>query len=227
MPRFAGLTALSMSKGFAGCAVASRMRGKEVSFILRPPVVGSYRVDPAGHVPVKGGVKGMGMGEITKTFARGVHLINSALRYVCMTLLFFMMVLGTCDVMGRYLFNKPILGTFEIFEILLPAIVLLGLGYTQGNNAHVRVELFISHLPARKQTILNFVSNGCALFISILILWRGWLLTTTYWRMGRTIPTIDVPMFLPQLLVPIGALMLIFVLIVQMVQYIIQLSERR
>jgi TRAP-type C4-dicarboxylate transport system permease small subunit len=143
-----------------------------------------------------------------------------------MGLLFFMMALGTCDVLGRYLFNKPILGTLEIFEILLPAIVLLGLGYTQGSNAHVRVELFVSHLSLRKQTILNFITNGCALFISVLILWRGWLLTTAYWRIGRTIPTIDVPMFLPQLLVPLGALMLIYVLIVQMVQYIIQLSER-
>jgi len=166
------------------------------------------------------------MVEMAKTLAKGIRLINSALRYVCMSLLFFMMVLGTCDVMGRYLFNKPILGTLEIFEILLPAIVLLGLGYTQGSNAHVRVELFVSHLSLRKQTILNFITNGCTLFISVLILWRGWLLTTEYRRIGRTIPTIEVPMFLPQLLVPLGALMLIYVLIVQMVQYIIQLSER-
>jgi TRAP-type C4-dicarboxylate transport system permease small subunit len=163
---------------------------------------------------------------IAKTLDKSIHLLNSALRYVCMGLLFFMMALGTCDVMGRYLFNRPILGTFEIFEILLPGIVLLGLGYTQGNNAHVRVEILISRLSFRKQTILNLVTNGLALFISTLILWRGWVLSTGYWRMGRTIPTIEVPMFLPQLLVPLGALMLILVLIVQMVQYIIQLRQR-
>jgi TRAP-type C4-dicarboxylate transport system permease small subunit len=166
------------------------------------------------------------MGKIAKTVGVGIRLINSALRYISMSLLFFMMVLGTCDVLGRYLFNKPILGTFEIFEILLPAIVLLGLGYTQGNNAHVRVELFISHLSVRKQTILNLVTNGLALFISVLILWRGWVLATAYWRMGRTIPTIEVPMFLPQLLVPLGAFVLILVLIVQIVQHIVQLTER-
>jgi TRAP-type C4-dicarboxylate transport system permease small subunit len=166
------------------------------------------------------------MVQIAKTLDRGIHVINNALRYICMSLLFFMMVLGTCDVMGRYLFNKPILGTFEIFEILLPAIVLLGLGYTQGKNAHVRMEIFVSRLSFRKQTVLNLITNGCALFISVLILWRGWVLAIGYWRMGRTIPTIEVPMFLPQLLVPLGALILTLVLIVQMVQYIIQLSER-
>jgi TRAP-type C4-dicarboxylate transport system permease small subunit len=167
------------------------------------------------------------MGEIAKALAKGIHLISSALRYICMCLLFFMMALGTCDVLGRYLFNKPIVGTFEIFEILLPAIVLLGLGYTQEKNAHVRVELFISRLPFRKQTILDFVTNGLALFMSVLILWRGWVLATGYWRVGRMIPTIRVPMFLPQLLVPLGALMLVLVLIGQMVQYIVQLIGRK
>jgi TRAP-type C4-dicarboxylate transport system permease small subunit len=188
--------------------------------------VSEYATGACTHVPVKGGVQRVSMVKIAKSLDKGVGLINSALRYVCMTLLFFMMVLGTCDVMGRYLFNKPILGTYEVFEILLPAIVLLGLGYTQGNNAHIRVELLLSRLSFRRRTILNFVTNGCGLFISILILWRGWVLVAGYWRMGRTIPTIEVPMFLPQLLVPLSALMLSLVLILQMIQYIVQIGER-
>ncbi len=151
--------------------------------------------------------------------SKGVQGINLGLRYFCAGLLFFMMVLGTIDVMGRYLFNRPILGTFETFEILLPAIVLLGLGYTQESRAHVRVEILISRLSYRTQTFLNFITNGFALLISILILWRGWVLTVAYWRMGRTIPTIEVPMFLPQLLVPIGAFLLSLILAVQMLQY--------
>ena len=166
------------------------------------------------------------MVKITKTLGYGIRQINSAMRNVCMSLLFMMMLLGTVDVGGRYLFNKPILGTFEVFEILLPAIVLLGLGYTQQNKAHVRMEILVSRLSSRKQTILSFFTNGCALFISLLILWRGWVLTIEYWRIGRTIPTIEVPMFLPQCLVPLGALMLSLVLMGQMLESIIQLRER-
>jgi len=163
--------------------------------------------------------------KISKTLAEGISLINSVLKYVCVSLLFFMMALGTVDVIGRYLFNKPILGALEVFEILLPAIVLLGLGYTQENRGHVRMELLVLHLSPRTKTILDIVTNGCALFISVLILWRGWILTAVYWRMGRTIPTIDIPMFLPQLFVPLGALALSLVLMVQMLEYIIQLKK--
>ncbi len=166
------------------------------------------------------------MPDMVETLAKTVRRINSALRYLCMGLLFFMMALGTVDVFGRYLFNKPILGTLEVFEILLPAIVLLGLGYTQEKKAHVTMEIVISHLSSRTQTILGLFTSGCALVISALILWRGWLLVISFWQMGRTIPTIGVPMFLPQLLVPIGAFTLCLVLIVQMLQYITQFGKK-
>jgi TRAP-type C4-dicarboxylate transport system permease small subunit len=163
--------------------------------------------------------------KISEALAKGVSLMNSALKYVCVGLLLFMMALGTVDVIGRYLFNNPILGTLEVFEILLPAIVLLGLGYTQESKGHVSMDLLVTQLSPRTKTILEIVMNGCALVISALILWRGWILTAVYWRMGRTIPTIDVPMFLPQLFVPLGALMLSLVLMVQMLENIIQLRK--
>ena len=167
------------------------------------------------------------MPKTSETLARGVGLINSAVKYVCVGILFFMMALGTIDVVSRYLLNRPILGTLETFEILLPAMVLLGLGYTQESGAHVRMEIFVSHLSFRTQTVLTFITNGCALLVSVLILWRGWILTIVYWQMGRTIPTIEVPMFLPQLLVPLGALLLSLVLIVQMLQCIFALIGRK
>ena len=163
--------------------------------------------------------------KISETLAKGVSLMNSALKYVCVGLLLFMMGLGTTDVIGRYLFNNPILGTLEIFEILLPAIVLLGLGYTQEKRGHVTMELLVTQFSPRTKTILEIATNGCALIISVLILWRGWILTILYWRMGRTIPTLDVPMFLPQLFVPLGALVLSLVLMVQMLENIIQLKK--
>ncbi len=165
--------------------------------------------------------------KMTETLAKNIRLLNIALKYICMGLLFFMMALGTVDVFGRYLFNHPILGTLEVFEILLPAIVLLGLGYTQENQSHVKMEIVVSHLSPLTQTALSLITNGLALFLSAMILWRGWILVIGYWHMGRTIPTIGVPMFLPQLLVPLGAFILCLVLIVQMLQCVSQLKGRK
>jgi len=164
---------------------------------------------------------------VGKTFAKGSTVLNSAFKYFCGLLLFFMMILGTADVIGRYLFNKPILGTLEVFEMLLPAIVLLGLGYTQEKRGHVTMELLVLSLSKHKKMVFEIITNSLALFITALILWRGWILAVVYWRMGRRIATIDVPMFIPQLFVPLGALLLCIVLIVQISENIIQLKKRK
>ena len=128
-----------------------------------------------------------------------------------------MMVLGTADVIGRYFFNKPILGTLEIFEILLPALVLLGLGYTQEDDAHVRVEILLALVSKKYRMILNLFTYCCALFVSILFLWRGLLLSMSYYQMNRIIGTINVPLYIPQLLVPVGFTLLSLVFIMQII----------
>ena len=164
---------------------------------------------------------------VGKAFAKGFTALNSMFKYLCVVLLFFMMALGTADVIGRYLFNKPILGTLEVFEMLLPAIVLLGLGYTQESRVHVTMELLVLRLSRRKKMMMETITNVLALSVSALILWRGWILAIVYYRMGRKISTIDVPMFIPQFFVPLGALLLSIVLIVQIIENITQLRKRK
>jgi TRAP-type C4-dicarboxylate transport system permease small subunit len=165
-------------------------------------------------------------GKKAEALTKPAKIANNILAYVCAGMLFAMMLLGSADVIGRFLFNKPIVGSLEIFEILLPGIVLLALGYTQAAGAHVRVEILLSRLPPRSQASLNFVTRLVALVISILILWRGVLVALTYRHQDRLISNIGVPMFLPQLFVPLGALGICAVLVVQMLQFLAKLRER-
>jgi TRAP-type C4-dicarboxylate transport system permease small subunit len=116
-----------------------------------------------------------------------------------------MLVLGTADVLGRYLFNSPLSGTQEIFEIVLPGIVLLGWGYAQRVKAHVTVDIIYSRFPPRFKAIVSLFITSLAIVISILILWQGLLLSISYFQMGRMIRNINVPLYIPRLLVPIGA----------------------
>ena len=143
-----------------------------------------------------------------------------------MAILFGMMLLGTADVMGRYLFNSPVTGTYEYFGVLLACIVLLGLAYTQAARGHVRIELVVSRLPSRLQTIFGFFTTIIALFISVLIFWEGLELVISNWHLGRLVQTIQVPLFIPRMFVPLGALVLCFVLLVQILQYIDKMRQR-
>jgi TRAP-type C4-dicarboxylate transport system permease small subunit len=161
----------------------------------------------------------------TSGFETGIKRTSNILVYVCMGMLLVMMFLGTADVVGRYLFNKPILGTVEIFEILLPGIVLLGLAYTQLVKAHVRVELFYSRFRPKRQAVVGLAITLWTIILFAIIAWRGTVLAISYWRYERMISNIQVPMYLVQLLVPLGALAIILVLVVDVLHFLAEMRK--
>jgi TRAP-type C4-dicarboxylate transport system permease small subunit len=165
-------------------------------------------------------------GKIVGAFEKATDKLNVALKYLCIALLFGMMLLGTADVGGRYLFNRPVFGTYEIFGVLLPCIVLLGLAYTQAARAHIRITLVLQRLPSWLQRVLGVFTTLIAMFITVLIFWYGLALSMRFFEMGKQIDTIHVPKFIPQLVVPLGALVLFLVLLLQLIEYLAKRGER-
>ena len=153
-------------------------------------------------------------------FEKGISMMSNVLMYVCGVLLLVMLFLGIADVAGRYLFNKPIIGTVEVFEVLLPAMVLLSLAYTQQLKAHVTVDLFCSKLPPRPRAIVGMMTTVWAIVLFALIAWQGILSAISYHQMHSIITNIGLPMFLPRILVPVGALAMCLVLIVDLLHII-------
>jgi len=161
-----------------------------------------------------------------QTFERWVGNLSKFLMYLCSFLLAVMLFLSTSDVIGRYLLNRPIVGALETLEILLPAIVLLSLAYTQQEKAHVTVDILVSHLPQRPRAILGLITSCWALVLFAMIFWQGILQVSLYRQTQMVITNIAVPVFLPRILVPIGALSVCLVLIVDLLQWIRELRKR-
>ena len=158
-------------------------------------------------------------------FERAVEMASSILMYVSTGLLFVMLLLGTADVLGRYLFNHPITGTQQVFEILLPGIVLLGWAYAQRTKSHVAVDIVYDRFPPRVKPIVALFITSLAMVIAALIVWQGLLECTFNFQMGRMIRIINVPVYIPQLLVPIGAFSLFLVLIIDFWTHIKEIKK--
>jgi len=152
--------------------------------------------------------------------------VTLALRYLCMFIMGIMLFLGSADVLGRYLFNRPVSGTYEIFGVLLPCIVLLGLAYAQAERAHVRITMVLERLPPPLQHVFNILTTLIFMVMTVLIGWFGFDLSMRFWDSGKLIDTIFVPKWIPQLVVPLGALALFLVLLVQLIEYLFK-SEKR
>jgi TRAP-type C4-dicarboxylate transport system permease small subunit len=69
-------------------------------------------------------------------------VLQRALGVTSAVVLFLMMMITAVDVAGRYLFNKPIAGGFELTEILLAALIYCGLPLVSARREHIVIDTF-------------------------------------------------------------------------------------
>lgn len=89
-------------------------------------------------------------------------------------LLFAMMALTFADVLGRYAFNSPVPGAFELTEVAMGLLIFAGLPLISARDGHVAVNIVDEMLPARilrlRTLLLDLVICGCV----GLLAWSLW-----------------------------------------------------
>jgi TRAP-type C4-dicarboxylate transport system permease small subunit len=99
--------------------------------------------------------------------------LSKYLSYVAGFVLIAMMLLTTADVAGRYLFNSPILGVFEVTEFTMVCLVFCSLAYTQSKKAHVAVDILASLMPPKGQRFIDIINYLISFLILALITWKS------------------------------------------------------
>lgn len=67
--------------------------------------------------------------------------LDFSLRVIMAVLLFAMMALTSADVLGRYVFDAPISGAFEIVQYLMAIVVFAALPATTASSSHLSVSI--------------------------------------------------------------------------------------
>ena len=162
----------------------------------------------------------MALRVVLEKVVKSIRHIQTAFMVLCGVMLMVMLFLGTGDVFGRYLFNKPITGTLEITTVLMAGIALLGWAYTQRRRQQIRVDLFISRFSPRTQAIADFAVLLLSLILFAIITYRSAILATVYLEEGRVFQTLKFPTGPFYFFVPVGAFLLCLELIIQIFQAI-------
>ena len=91
--------------------------------------------------------------------------------------LFGMMMVTAVDVVGRYLFNKPVIGGFEITEIMLATLIYCGLPLVSLRREHIVIDTFDPFFSPRVKRGLDLAAEVvCALTfggIGVLVFLRA------------------------------------------------------
>jgi TRAP-type C4-dicarboxylate transport system permease small subunit len=90
-------------------------------------------------------------------------------------LLFGMMLLTFCDVVGRYLLNRPIRGAFEVTELALLVLIFAGLPLVSHADEHVTMDFVDRLLGERARDLWIRAMHAICAAIMFFIAWQTWI----------------------------------------------------
>jgi len=94
-------------------------------------------------------------------------------------------VLICSDILGRVLFNSPIIGVPEIVKVSVVAIVWLQMAHTLKINGHLRSDVILGRLPRRGRSIVDLIAYALGAFIFGLVVYSGWNTMIMAWELGE------------------------------------------
>lgn len=83
------------------------------------------------------------------------------------------------NVVGRFLFKKPVLGAVEMVGLLTVIVVFCVMAFTESERAHITVDIIPSRLSGRSKSILSSVMCFLGAGFFIIMGWQGWELMWT------------------------------------------------
>ena len=123
------------------------------------------------------------------------------------------------DVILRRLFNAPLIFADEVAGYLLAWVTLLSVGYTLKEGGHIQVMIIIQRLSPRGLAVLKILWCLISIFYTVLLLVMTGQLAWESYQLGAFSPTpSQLPMFPFQMIMPIGCVLLLLQLIVELVQ---------
>ncbi len=126
--------------------------------------------------------------------SRVIDALNEGIGRLSYWLVFFMVLVGVWNVVGRYIGrwigqNLTSNALIEIQWYLFDLVFLLGAAYALKHNGHVRVDLFYKDLSPRRKALINFL--GSIIFLIPfcgLIIYYSWGTILNSWKILEISP---------------------------------------
>ena len=158
-------------------------------------------------------------------FEKVVRKTESVLCVIGAGFLFLLMLVGASDVIGRYVFNRPISGATEYGQMLMAAMVFLFWAYTQSTKGHVTVEVLVSHYPPLARAITGLVISVLSLAVFVIIMWQAVILSVEDWQIHRVFALTGVSLGYLRVLISLGAFIICLEFIVQLRRLLLELKK--
>jgi TRAP-type C4-dicarboxylate transport system permease small subunit len=164
--------------------------------------------------------------------SRANAFLNTTANYVGVFAIFILMFLITADVAGRYLFNTPVRGTYDIGQSLVVVAAFFCFAYAQRKGAHIRITSLVQLFPQRSRLVVEIFYQIVGLCFFACVTYSTWQGAATSLRKGESFLTLFyfdylIPIYPSKFVVSIGSALMCLQFCVGITRKIAEFVEAR
>lgn len=127
--------------------------------------------------------------------------------------------LAVVQIVGRKIFNTPVLGYIDLVEQAMAIFAFLGIAYCQRLGGHIRMDIVVSRLKGRTLWAFEWVSVLIMFGLSLALTYGSWLHFKRAYDIGDSSIDIAIPLWPAKLMVPMALSFLSLRLLLQLWGY--------
>ena len=168
----------------------------------------------------------MRLNKIIHALKRVVDPLVRIISYVAAGVLALMMLITAADVLLRYLFNRPISGTWELTSYMMVVVVSFGLSYCALVKGLISVEVVTSRFSHRAKAILNCITYFLSFCFFSLVTWQSILYIKLMFESNLVSAVLLIPAFPFIAALALGSLVFTLVILTDFLEYLSQVVTR-
>jgi TRAP-type C4-dicarboxylate transport system permease small subunit len=155
-----------------------------------------------------------------------IFWISDKLNWIALVGIVVMMVLTTLDVIGRFVFNSPIEGNYDITGLIGLSIVAAAMSRTQFAKGHVAVDFLIRFFKPRLRAAVESTTFLISIILFGLIAWYGFFYGNALLAAGEVSQTVKIPFAPFAYIISISFLALCLALVIDFAKSIREVFKR-
>lgn len=132
-------------------------------------------------------------------------ILNHLEEYVAVASLFFTSLLVFTQAVLRYGFHASLYWSEEVARYAIIWFVFIGASIAVREKAHATVDAVTILLPAKLQKVCSMLANLLGLTFCVIVILAGSDAVANVVKFGSVTPSLEIPMAIPYLALPVGA----------------------
>lgn len=139
-----------------------------------------------------------------ETIHKAVHWLLTLTRSLSAIFLISSVAINFANIVGRYVFNVSFTWAIEVILFLMVGAVFTGSCAVAWENRHIRMDVLLRKLPPRLSRFLSLLSDLVLIATAIAVTAFAYPVIVELAAFDERSAAADIPLFIPQSLVPIG-----------------------